>query len=68
MTITLPLPAALDRTLQPSRARLHLAIDAFVIAYNGKKEQNAPRFLEDLQFRRVPDIKSTFSPILCIHV
>lgn len=31
MTITLPLPAALERKMQPSRARLHLAIGTFVM-------------------------------------
>ena len=30
MTITLPVPAALEKTIQPARARLHLAIGAFV--------------------------------------
>lgn len=29
MTITVPLPLALEQTMQPARARLHLAIGAF---------------------------------------
>lgn len=29
MTITVPLPQALERTMQPEQARLHLAIGAF---------------------------------------
>jgi predicted HTH domain antitoxin len=29
MTLTLPLPFALEQTLRPERARLHLAIGAF---------------------------------------
>jgi len=29
MTITVPLPAALEQTMPPSRAKLHLAIGAF---------------------------------------
>lgn len=29
MTITVPLPAALERTMQPSQAKLHFAIGAF---------------------------------------
>jgi predicted HTH domain antitoxin len=29
MTITLPLPEALERTMRPSQAKLHLAIGAF---------------------------------------
>ncbi len=30
MTLTLPLPLVLERTLQPTRAKLHLAVGAFV--------------------------------------
>ncbi len=29
MTITVPLPLALEQTMQPARAKLHLAIGAF---------------------------------------
>jgi len=30
MTLTLPLPVAMEQTFQPARAKLHLAVDAFV--------------------------------------
>lgn len=30
MTLTLPLPLAMEETFQPARARLHLAVGAFV--------------------------------------
>lgn len=30
MTLTLPLPITMERTLQPARAKLHLAVGAFV--------------------------------------
>jgi predicted HTH domain antitoxin len=60
MTITLPLPAALERTLQPDRARLHLAIGAFVTedATIGQAAEIAgisqTELMAELSRRRIP--------------
>lgn len=60
MTITLPLPAALERTLQPARARLHLAIGAFVMeeATLGQAAEMAgisqTELMAELSRRRIP--------------
>jgi predicted HTH domain antitoxin len=60
MTITLPLPAALERTLQPDRARLHLAIGAFVTeeATLGQAAEMAgisqTALMAELSRRRIP--------------
>jgi predicted HTH domain antitoxin len=60
MTITLPIPAALERTLQPARARLHLAIGAFVMeeATLGQAAEMAgisqTALMTELSQRRIP--------------
>jgi len=60
MTITVPLPAALEQTLHPSRARLHLAIGAFAAeeVTLGQAaeiaEVSQTEFMAELSRRRIP--------------
>lgn len=60
MTITLPMPSALEKRMQPARVRLHLAIGAFVTeeATLGQAAEMAgisqTELMAELSRRRIP--------------